>query len=181
MTIDSMFWGYAEHALIWKTVPELIQCLVEAAAGEGNLLLNVGPRPDGTIRKEESERLLEMGKWLRRNGEAIYGCRRSPVSEGVSSADWYIGPTTAKGDSIYWCITRYPGPETVLPSGTPDPGWVTFKGLKVKSASLLATGDQLTVKDEGFRIRLSGLPETPPDPYCTVVKLEVERASAPLT
>ena len=157
MTMDALWWGYFEHAMDWKTVPQLVGHLVAAAAGEGNFLLNVGPRPDGTIREEEAERLLGIGRWLEANGEAIYGSRRAPFS------DWYLGPTTAVGDHVYWCMTRYPGPETVLP---PLNGW------KVRSASLLATGEPLTLQDEGDRARLLGLPPTPPDPNCVVVKLE---------
>lgn len=158
MTMDALWWGYFEHAMDWKTVPQLVSNLVLAASGAGNYLLNVGPKPDGTIREEETTRLLAMGKWLEKNGEAIYGCTRAPFS------DWHLGPTTMKGDCVYWCMIRYPGPETVLPP---------LGKCKVTAASLLTTGRKLTLHDEGTRVRLTGLPESPPDPNCVVVKLRL--------
>lgn len=69
MTIDSCWWRYCEHTVSWRTVPQLIGYLVGAASGTGNLLFNVGPLPDGTLRPQHVQRLRAVG--LRRNGDAV--------------------------------------------------------------------------------------------------------------
>jgi alpha-L-fucosidase len=67
-------WGYAEHDE-YRTAKSLIHQLVDTVAKNGNLLLNVGPKSDGTIPEEARTILLQMGAWLRINGAAIYGTR----------------------------------------------------------------------------------------------------------
>jgi len=69
---DGQGWGYVK-GLGFKSADNLIDNLVDRVSKNGYLLLNVGPKPDGTIPEEVKERLLEMGKWLKMNGEAIYG------------------------------------------------------------------------------------------------------------
>ncbi|HOH50663.1 MAG TPA: alpha-L-fucosidase [Candidatus Hydrogenedentes bacterium] len=67
-------WGYVEKQR-YKTVTSLVQDLVDIVSKNGALLLNIGPRPDGTIPEPEREMLLDIGKWLEVNGEAVYGTR----------------------------------------------------------------------------------------------------------
>ena len=77
-------WGYAEHDE-YRTAKSLIHQLVDTVAKNGNLLLNVGPKSDGTIPDEARTVLLQMGAWLRVNGAAIYGTRPFAVfGEGPS-------------------------------------------------------------------------------------------------
>src|SRR5580658_6017907 len=77
-------WGYAEHDE-YRTAKSLIHQLVDTVAKNGNLLLNVGPKSDGTIPEEARTVLLQMGAWLRINGAAIYGTRPFAVfGEGPS-------------------------------------------------------------------------------------------------
>jgi alpha-L-fucosidase len=72
-TIDAgSGWGYVK-GLGFKSVNELVTGLVDRVSKNGFLLLNVGPKPDGTIPEEAKERLRGIGDWLRINGEAIYG------------------------------------------------------------------------------------------------------------
>ena len=61
-----------------KSLKECIQTLVRVAGGDGNLLFNVGPMPDGRIEPRQVDRLKEMGDWLRKYGESIYGTRGGP-------------------------------------------------------------------------------------------------------
>jgi alpha-L-fucosidase len=71
-SISNQSWGYIEHDT-FKTPEFLIHELVDIVSKNGNLLLNIGPRSDGTIPDEVRDALLEMGAWLKVNGEAIYG------------------------------------------------------------------------------------------------------------
>lgn len=69
--------------------------LVRVVTGDGNLLLNVGPKPDGSLEAEEVARLKEIGAWLGANGESIYGTRGGPLANGA----W--GGTTWKANRLY--------------------------------------------------------------------------------
>jgi alpha-L-fucosidase len=72
--VSNTAWGYVENHE-YKTVTELVRTLVDIVSKNGNLLLNVGPKPDGTIPRREVELLRGIGAWLRTNGDAIYGTR----------------------------------------------------------------------------------------------------------
>jgi alpha-L-fucosidase len=154
---DSCGWGYIANNPNMKTVPQLLQHLVTAAAGEGNLLLNVGPRPDGTIRPEEVERLRAIGKWLKINGKGIYGSRRCALSRGM------LGLWTKKDNVGYLNIFRWPGREAVIP----------LVAAKALSARVLATGKKASVRQEhNGRLVISGLPQRPPQPYVNVIEVK---------
>ena len=82
-------WGYNASDTHYKSNEQLIRALVGAAGRGANLLLNVGPRPDGSIGPEFRERLVEVGKWLATYGDSIYDTRRGPIAPkrwGVSTA-----------------------------------------------------------------------------------------------
>ncbi len=79
-------WGYVEHDE-YRTAKSLIHQLLDTVAKNGNILLNVGPRSDGTIPEQARSILLQMGGWLATNGEAIYGSRPFAVfGEGPTKA-----------------------------------------------------------------------------------------------
>ncbi|WZO99507.1 alpha-L-fucosidase [Isosphaeraceae bacterium EP7] len=83
-------WGYNSSDQTFKSPKQLIQSLVRAAGADANFLLNVGPRPDGTIQPQAVERLKAVGAWLNTHGESIYGTRSGPTTAaawGVSTAD----------------------------------------------------------------------------------------------
>ena len=88
-------WGYDVRDKKYKSADYLIQYLVRTAGKDANLLLNVGPRPDGTIPEEAAERLLAMGRWLDRYGESIRGTRGGYVPE----QEW--GVTTQRGNTLF--------------------------------------------------------------------------------
>lgn len=67
-------WGYVDNEEN-KTPEQILHDLIDIVSKNGNMLLNIGPRPDGTITEEQKEVLLSIGKWLKVNGEAIYGTR----------------------------------------------------------------------------------------------------------
>jgi alpha-L-fucosidase len=85
-SLSSHSWGYVEHDE-YRSAKSLIHQLVDAVAKNGNLLLNVGPKADGTIPEQARSILLEMGAWLSTNGEAVYGSRPFLVfGEGPTKA-----------------------------------------------------------------------------------------------
>ncbi|MDR0995538.1 MAG: alpha-L-fucosidase [Tannerella sp.] len=88
-------WGYNITDLNYKSAKTLIQYLVRAAGMNANLLLNIGPQPDGEIPAMALERLHEIGQWMKTYGPTIYGTRGGMVPP----RDW--GVTTQKGDKLY--------------------------------------------------------------------------------
>ena len=150
-------WGYIRHNRNLRSVTQLIQHLVFAASGGGNYLLNVAPKPDGTIQREFVTRLERMGDWLKVNGESIYGTQRCPF--GAAS----IGVTTCRGNTAYVHVFRWPG-ETACVAGVRN---------RVKAARVLATERKAHVEQHGDRLFIRGLPANPPDPHDTVISLEL--------
>lgn len=85
-----------------KSAKECIQTLVRCAGGDGNLLFNVGPMPDGAIEPRQVERLKAMGEWLKAYGESIYGTRGGPYKPGA----W--GASTCRGNTVYLHVLSWP-------------------------------------------------------------------------
>ena len=95
---------------------------------------------------------------MKANGASIYGCGPAPFS------DESVGLTTAKGDTVYLHLFRWPGEEVS----------VTGVDVPVTSAKLLATGAPLRVRQDGDRLILSGLPRRAPDPWDAVIAVTVK-------
>ena len=72
-------WGYFEIYHNWKSVKQLIRCLVICVSNKGNFFLNVGSRADGKFPPESFERLEAIGQWMRINEESIYESERCPL------------------------------------------------------------------------------------------------------
>lgn len=77
MTMNTS-WGFKWYDEDWKSTEELIKMLVDVASKGGNFLLNVGPTATGEFPKASVERLKEMGYWMQKNGESVYGTSASP-------------------------------------------------------------------------------------------------------
>jgi alpha-L-fucosidase len=107
LTIDQSSWGYNRRAVYdnYLNVTSLVHTLVEVVAFNGNLLLNVGPRADGTIDPIFVDRLSGMGDWLRVNGEAIYSSRPWNVCQNETESAVYY---TRREDVLYAILTEWP-------------------------------------------------------------------------
>ncbi len=109
MTIAQQ-WAWKPDDVV-KSLDQCLQNLIRSAGGDGNLLFNVGPKPDGTIEPLQAERLHEIGDWLKKYGFSIYGTRGGPFKP----TDW--GVSTRKENKIYLHLLNWPENSTkiVLP------------------------------------------------------------------
>jgi alpha-L-fucosidase len=140
-----------------KSLEQCLHSLIRSAGGDGNLLFNVGPKPDGTIEPLQAERLKQMGKWLKKYGYTIYATRGGPFKP----TDW--GVSTRKGNKIYLHILKWSGdsPKIILPD----------IGMDIKNC-VLADGGRLKfskVKGENI-IEFDGRLL---QPFNTIVEIDV--------
>jgi alpha-L-fucosidase len=140
-------WGFNITDKKFKSVRELIGYLVRAAGNDANLLLNIGPRPDGTVQPEAAERLRDLGNWLTVHGKSIYGTRGGPLPP----RDW--GVTTQRGDTVFVHVLDWQDRVLALPA----------LGARVRSARTLQGGEPVPFlqSDEGVTLTLpaSELPD----------------------
>jgi len=160
---DGQGWGYVK-GLGFKSVDNLVDNLVDRVSKNGYLLLNVGPKPDGTIPEKVKERLLGLGKWLNINGEAIY-----------NTTCWEIageGPTTlqktkeygfnekndlvytaqdirftVKDNNLYAIVLDWPGEKVLIKSLAPKGDtWTGLYPSEISSVTMLGDGKELKWK-----------------------------------
>jgi alpha-L-fucosidase len=157
MTLNES-WGYHQADDAWKTPKTVVRNLVSCAHDAGNYLLNIGPKPDGSIPEESVRVLQEVGQWTSRNAESIRTQDRCQPHRSN-----YAG-FTRKGNTLYMHVYFWPG-ETV-----------SLSGLKtgVKSARLLASGQQVKFQQDRFRVRFTGLPNEAPDHPVTTIAIDCE-------
>jgi alpha-L-fucosidase len=102
-------WGFDIGDSKYKSPAELERRLVRAAGNNSNLLMNIGPYPNGEIDPQFVTRLHAVGEWLSKYGDSIYGTRGGPVAPG----DW--GVTTQKENKIYVHVLNWSAPLLALP------------------------------------------------------------------
>ncbi len=159
-------WGYMPISPDWRSVREVIQMLNTASAGGGNLLLNIGPAPDGSIPPEAIERLEAVGKWVDTYGEAMYG----PVERTDGRMEWMpTGGWSIKGNTAYYWCSRWPGSELVI-------GGLTER---VQKATLLADGRDVPFEQTENRLILRDLPAENPDVIAGISVIKLEFAGPP--
>ncbi len=113
----------------YSTSEQLVHLLVEKVAMGGNLLLNVGPTADGRIPVIMQQRLMDMGKWLKINGEAIYGTTSWDAASKQQNIQAYF---TAKGKDLYVICTKYPEKSITIPNVVKKPSAVGLLGTNMK-------------------------------------------------
>jgi len=155
-------WGFNITDRNFKPVRELVSTLVRAAGTGTNLLLNIGPRPDGTIDPEFAQRLQAIGRWLATNGRSIYGTRAGPIPPRA----W--GATTRRGDTVYVHVLSWSDRSLAIPA----------LGARVRRASLLETGEPVPVTDTGAGLTLT-LPARTAEVLDQVIVLETTRQPPP--
>ena len=157
MTLNSS-WGYHASDDSWKAPKDILRNLLQCSREGGNYLLNVGPRPDGSV-PEESVKVLEtVGAWLAKNGEAVYATDRcQPTRSRYASF-------TRRGNTLYMNIYFWPG-DTAVICGLLTP---------VKSARLLATGQKVQFQQDRMRTVFTGLPAQPIDFPATTIAIECD-------
>ena len=153
MTINNT-WAYNAHDPNFKSSQELIRALVEVCSRGGNFLLNIGPKPDGSLQPEFQQRLRAIGDWITINGASIYGSTYGPI-QGASGYR-----TTANGANIYLHLFDWPA----------TPLQITGLNVKILSARLLATNQPLTCKQMEKNLEIQ-LPSKAPDPHVSVIAL----------
>ncbi len=166
MTFNGSSWGNMKGAEVdaWRT-RDILKMLGTACNGRGNLLLNIGPTPDGAIPADAVAPLEAVGRWLERHGEAVYGSL-----DDAGAFPTYCGVVSRKDNIAYFWRNTWAGSEQGL-GGYESP---------VKSVTCLTTGRPVEFTQKGYRILLTNLPNKCPDSEggVTVFKLEFDSPPA---
>jgi alpha-L-fucosidase len=178
--ISKNSWGYVSNQ-DYKTAGSIVGDLIDIVSKNGALLLNIGPRPDGTIPEAEEKILLEIGAWLSVNGEAIYGTRPwkvfgegpTPVMDGAFNDTKRAAFTsrdirfTAKGGALYAIVMAWP--EGEIPIKALARGSALFPG-EIRAVSLLGSKDAVTWSRDavGLKVRM---PTRKPCEHAYVLKI----------
>jgi alpha-L-fucosidase len=157
-------WSYHCGDHHWKGAEDVVDLLATAASARGNLMLNIGPRSDGSVPDASVEILARVGCWMNRNGEAIrdtdiftYGL----TDRRGHHSDWsHQGLFTRNGKVLYHLVRFWPG------------GRMVVAGLNtaVEQVSFLHSGEELKFTQQDGKVTVHDLPEAAPDLVCTVLK-----------
>ena len=180
-SVSKNSWGYIQHH-DYKTGTSIIHDLIDVVSKNGALLLNIGPRPDGTIPEPEQAMLVEIGRWLAINGEAIYDTRPwqvygegpTEVFEGGFTDTKRAAFTsrdiryTAKGDTVYAILLGWPE------SGEASIGWLRagsplYPGA-IQSVALLGSAETLQWSRDASGLKVK-LPAQKPCDAAFVLKI----------
>jgi alpha-L-fucosidase len=182
-SISNASWGYLPNDT-YKSPEFLIHMLADIVCKNGNLLLNVTPRPDGTIPEAEQKILLEVGGWLKINGEAIYGTRPwKKFGEGptaVAGGAFHDADTkpytpqdfrfTTHGSTLYAIELGWPadGRVAILSLGSDG-----LAGQKVENVSLLGSDVKIGWQQQADRLELQ-LPSQSPGKYAYAFRIQLQ-------
>jgi alpha-L-fucosidase len=185
-SISNISWGYLEHD-DFKTPEFLVHELIDIVSKNGNLLLNIGPRPDGTIPDEVRSSLLEIGAWLKRNGEAIYDTAPWKVyGEGPTQIQAGFGHDkdtqayqagdfrfTQKGQTLYAIQMAWPTEAKAVIHALGSEHQA--KGLQITSVELLGSSAKLTWRQTEDALEVT-VPGTAPGKFAFVFRIQTTNA-----
>lgn len=169
MTFNGISWGYvdSEQALPYSyNAQRIIKMLNTVISGGGNLLLNIGPMPDGSLPNEVIDPLTIVGSWLRENGKAVYG-KMDKSKYGNSSG---VCGASSKENYVYLWNWIWPCDGEMTIGGFLTP---------VKSIKLLKDETPINFEQKGHRILIKKLPKLAPDTNAGISVLELEFHSIP--
>lgn len=150
-------WGFKSKDNNWKPANELIRTLIDIVSKGGNYLLNVGPTAEGLIPQPSVERLAAVGKWMKTNGESIYGTTASPFSY----LPW--GRCTQKGNKLYLHVFDWPADGQIS---------VPLQNT-IKKAYLLSDPKKTLRVEKSAAKNTISLAGKAPDPVASVVVVEL--------
>ncbi|XP_065909205.1 alpha-L-fucosidase-like isoform X2 [Dysidea avara] len=177
MTVQRTSWGYIRNTNIsgYLSIEELLNQLVSTVSTGGNMLMNVGPNHDGRIMPIFEERLLQMGSWLKINGEAIYGSKPwKRQNDSINKDAWYTMDSTGK--IVYAIFLAWPD-NFILQLGD-------VMATNQTVATLLGYTGSIKISwqdgNEGINATLPCLPPNTPLQWAWTLKLESAMARPPL-
>jgi alpha-L-fucosidase len=157
-------WGFNRLDTEWKSTTALLHSLISNVSMNGNFLLNIGPRANGDVPYEISQRLLEIGNWLKVNGESVYGCGAFTLPKDQHEWGKITRKKTESGENLYLHIFNYPLNNRIDLTGISTlPSKVYLLSDKNKSPLSFIHNIALTT---------ISLPATSPDPYDPVIVVE---------
>lgn len=184
-TISRSSWGYVEHDS-YRDASEIVQLLADVVSKNGNLLLDVGPRPDGTLVAQEREVLQQIGDWLRVNGAAIYASRpwrvfgEGPTRQAAGAFQEQAAKAYTAQDFRF---TQRDGRLYAIELGWPQGGSATITALApadgVRQVRLLGADTPVSWRStpRGLVIQAGGKPPAGPAAYVYEIELAgVDRA-----
>jgi alpha-L-fucosidase len=167
MTFNGLSWGYTpsdQAAPYSYNAQGILSMLRVACAGQGNLLLNIGPAPDGSVPPEAVDPLRRVGKWLEQNGGVVYG----QVDRGQPNiCGW--GDTTVRGNKVYLWTKIWPASDASVA------GFMT----PLQSARIVGTDTPLKFEEQDQRIVLKDLPQPCPDEFAARPVIELTFTEPP--
>lgn len=163
-------WGYFPSDTNYKPISQIIRTFVEVIASGGNLLLNIGPKPDGSIATEQLERLEALGDWIKKHETAVFSTKA-----GLPYGHFY-GPTLLSKDDTKIYLALFDTPKD----------YISLKGIqnKIKSIKVVGTNEELDFERNGGAawnnipgiLRIEVPLEKHLDENVTIIEVELEDA-----